>query len=412
MKIAVFLSVLLSGSSLINAGCSMNEVSYALPADSTNPNSVAFSPNGLYCATANTGSNNVTIYQVGEGGNLSGGTSYALPSGSTNPYSVAFSPNGSYLAVARNPSSNNAADIVIFQVASDGVLSNGTSYQLPSGAYGAQSLAFSPNGLYLAVANNTSGTITIFQVETGGVLNNGQSYPLDVAGNGPWSVAFSPNGLYLATAYGTSTVTAWNGVVMFQVSSTGELSGRTSYTLPSNSLFPQSIVFSPNGLYLATANFYSNDVTVFQVQPNGVLSKGISYSLPSYNDQNPASVAFSLNGAYLATVNEFSNGITLFHVGLGGILSGGASYALPSGSSQPGSVAFSPDGSYLVTANFNSNNVTVFNTTLECAPSGGFSCDTPCIIGVSVGGGAVVTLCAGLIGGFLLKKIYIKSCSG
>ena len=49
---------------------------------------------------------------------LSGATSYGLPSGSSTPYSVAFSPNGSYLAVANDGS----ASVTIFQVGA-GILS-------------------------------------------------------------------------------------------------------------------------------------------------------------------------------------------------------------------------------------------------------------------------------------------------
>ena len=56
--------------------------------------SVAFSPDSLYLATANRGSNNITLFSVGTGGVLNYGTSYALPSGSLGPYSVTFSPDG------------------------------------------------------------------------------------------------------------------------------------------------------------------------------------------------------------------------------------------------------------------------------------------------------------------------------
>ena len=50
---------------------------------------------------------------------LSEASSYALPSGSGEPYSVAFSPDGSYLATANEDSTN----VTIFQVGAGGVLS-------------------------------------------------------------------------------------------------------------------------------------------------------------------------------------------------------------------------------------------------------------------------------------------------
>jgi hypothetical protein len=42
----------------------------------------------------------VTIFSVGAGGTLSGATFYPLPAGAINPISVAFSPNGAYIATA------------------------------------------------------------------------------------------------------------------------------------------------------------------------------------------------------------------------------------------------------------------------------------------------------------------------
>ena len=56
-----------------------------------------------------------------------------------------------------------------------------------------------------------------------------------------------------------------------------------------------SVAFSPNGAYLATANYGSNDVTVFSVT-GGILSGGISSYRCLLDLQHPFSVAFSPNG--------------------------------------------------------------------------------------------------------------------
>jgi DNA-binding beta-propeller fold protein YncE len=85
--------------------------------------------------------------------------SYPLPSGSTSPASVAFSPNGSYLATANDVL--NYANVTIFSVGAGGVLSGATSYPLPSGSTGPISVAFSPNGSYLATANINSNNVTM-----------------------------------------------------------------------------------------------------------------------------------------------------------------------------------------------------------------------------------------------------------
>jgi WD40 repeat protein len=83
------------------------------------------------------------------------------------------------------------------------------------------------------------------------------------------------------------------------------LQGGTSYTLPSGSKLPTGINFSPNGLYLATANY--NDVTIFSVGAGGILSGATSYALPS-GSYAPVTVAFSSDGSYLATSESCISG--------------------------------------------------------------------------------------------------------
>ena len=90
----------------------------------------------------------MTIFTVETGGVLGAGTSYPLPSGSTNPWSVTFSPDGKYLAVA-----DEGSGITIFTVGAGGALSKGASYDLPYGSSTPFGVAFSPNGKYLASVN-------------------------------------------------------------------------------------------------------------------------------------------------------------------------------------------------------------------------------------------------------------------
>ena len=127
---------------------------------------MVFSPNNAYLATANYGSNDVTVFSVKAGGVLGGGISYTLPSGSTKPYSVAFSPNGSYLAVA--DSGGVTSNVTIFNVGVGGILSGGTSYLLALSSFPV-SVAFSSDGSYLAIANDGSNKVTVFSV-------NGRSF--------------------------------------------------------------------------------------------------------------------------------------------------------------------------------------------------------------------------------------------
>ncbi len=63
-----------------------------------------------------------------------------------------------------------------------------------------RSVAYSPDGLFLAVANEISGDISVFAVnQITGALTVVPGSPF-AAGNGPRSVAYSPDGLFLAVA--------------------------------------------------------------------------------------------------------------------------------------------------------------------------------------------------------------------
>jgi hypothetical protein len=64
-------------------------ISYSLPSGSAQPISLAYAPSGLYLATANLHSNNLSVFTV-VGGVLINGTSYTLPAGSLAPYALAF----------------------------------------------------------------------------------------------------------------------------------------------------------------------------------------------------------------------------------------------------------------------------------------------------------------------------------
>lgn len=196
--------------------------------------------------------------------------------------------------------------------------------------------------------------------------NGGMSYSLPVGSKSPRSVVFSPNGAYLATANGNNSdfPPGSNDVTMFSVKEGGVLSDAISLLLPLGSKTPNALAFSPDSWYLATANKGSNDVTLFDVGADSNFKTSTSYPLPPGSTQ-PVALAFSPNGLCLATANSESTNVTLFHV-MGGQLSEGTSYALPSGAGAPVSIAFSPNGSLLAVANQNSNEVTIFSVDADC----------------------------------------------
>ncbi len=320
--------------------------SYLLPPDSQNPRSVAFSQDGLFLATANYNTKNVTLFAISNG-MLSKGTSYALPAiyypYSRDPQSVVFLPNALVVGDA-------IGDIVVFML-KDGLLSDASAYYPRGGPHDVLSavtfVALSPNAQYLAAAVDYN-NVVIFQVNKNGTLGSQSLYntPEQL---GSHSVAFSKDGTALCTANTPS-----NTISVFPVYSNGTLGSAVSNQLPSQSHEPLLAVFSPDGNCIATANWQSDDVSMISSH------NSTSYHLPS-GSTSPRSIAFSPDGKYLVTANGDSHDFTLFMVSSNCTLGNEKSYPLPDSSKGPStSIAFSPDGGFFAIANPNSNDVSIF----------------------------------------------------
>ncbi len=181
-----------------------------------------------------------------------------ITAGSLDPVAVAFSSDGVYLATA-NSASN---DVTLFN-ATNGVLKSIASQVLPAGSKKPRSLVFVPTStgeFLVATANSDSNDITIFPIKVGR-LSAGTSYPLPAGAVEPVFIAVSSNGAYLATANSGS-----NSITLFS-SINDILDQGTSYYLPDQSSDDEALTFSPlessGNMVIVTANKASNDVSVF-----------------------------------------------------------------------------------------------------------------------------------------------------
>ncbi|MBV8997018.1 MAG: beta-propeller fold lactonase family protein [Pseudonocardiales bacterium] len=122
----------------------------------------------------------------------------------------------------------------VFSVGADGTLSPVPGSPFATGAK-PSSVAFSPSGRLLAVANAYDNTVSVFSVGAGGTLSPATGSPF-ATGRNPVSVAFSPSGLLLAVAHAND-----NTVSVFSVA--GSLTGR-----PRGPIAPPSVtITSPAG---------------------------------------------------------------------------------------------------------------------------------------------------------------------
>jgi 6-phosphogluconolactonase (cycloisomerase 2 family) len=128
---------------------------------------------------------------------------------------------------------------------------------------GPGSVAFSPSGRLLAVANYLANTVWVLSVAADGAIARAPGSPVGTGGSSPESVAFSPSGRLLAAA--DQNVGALS---LFSVGRRGRLrrvSGSPFATRVSPVSAPISIAFSPSGRLLAAADFAASKIEVFSV---------------------------------------------------------------------------------------------------------------------------------------------------
>jgi len=307
--------------------------------------------------------------------NLTDGTLTAngssVPTGLA-PSAIAITPDGTAAFVA-NSSANTVSS---YTVNSDGTLKLATGSQTVGMT--PVSLAIDPGGKFLFVANQgtfsdpSSGSISVFSIQGTGLTEVAGS-PFSTAtagvttGTGPASIAVTPSGtfLYVANRF-TNTVSAFS-----YDSSSGLLSAVANSPYAAENA-PTAVAVSRDGNYLYVANSGSNNVSAFAIcavasasclTPDGTLTpvSGSPFAAglaPVYIAVNPVE-----NGVYV--VDQQSNQISQFTFSPGtGALSPLSPATIATGAT-PVWAAVHPDGAWLFVADNGGATVTgfVINTT-------------------------------------------------
>jgi YVTN family beta-propeller protein len=325
-KLFLAVTVMVMGASILVAPAAWAAGSTSTIPVGSNPNSVAFSPNGTTAYVANYGNSTVSVIDV-----ATGTVTSTIPVGVGSPHSVAFSPNGTTAYVTKYGYGFSAAgEVSVIDVATATV--TGT---IPVGG-GPVSVAFSPNGATAYVANHFDDTVSVVDVAIATVTSTIQ------VGVHPTSVAFTPNG---TTAYVTNED---NTVSIINVAT-----GTVMSTVPVGA-YPFSVAFSPNGTtaYVANANYFAsadgNTVSVIDVA-----TATVTNTIPV--GANPASVVFSPNGSTAYVSNNGDNTVSVIDVTAATVTG-----TIPVGGN-PSSVAFSPNGTTVYVANSQDNTVSVIS---------------------------------------------------
>lgn len=182
------------------------------------PASIAIPQSGKFLYAANSGSNDVTAFSIGATGLLSriapsGANANPISTGGKVPKDVAISPNGSFLYVANSGSDN----LTVFQIGANGLLTlvmpaGSNTNPVSTGGTTPNALMISLDGRFLYAANG-GGNVSVFTIGGDGLLTlvpsaAGNLNPVS-AGTGPVALTMSSDGQFLYVANQGGRVSAY-----------------------------------------------------------------------------------------------------------------------------------------------------------------------------------------------------------
>lgn len=263
----------------------------------------------------------------------------------------------------------------------------------------AASVATSPDGHFVFVADFTGNRIAAFVADNTGALAPITGSPFATP-NSPRDLWCDPSGLYLYVAHQSAA----SNLSMLNIDqSTGALNFIAGSPLTVGSA-PESLTMSPAGKYLVTGNTSSSDLTVLRSSGTGGLSSivGSPFASPFYVRE----IAFDPTGKFLYApiTSSFQGNSTVVagyvQDGLTGALTPITGSPFNSGDNPVGAVA-DPTGRFLYVANFSGASIGMFSI------NGSTGALTPLSPGTiaSPGGGSPISLAVDGSGKFLFVAL-------
>ncbi len=236
------------------------------------PVSLVMSPTAPFLYTANQGASNVSGFTVDPGtGSLnvihpspgSVGSPFPIVPAS-HPSSMAISPKGDFIYIANG----TEGTIAVFNIAANGLLTQaGLPTSVGAGAT-PTSIAVDRSGRFLYVTDPAHNAIAGFAIQTGGALTPINGSPF-VAGAAPIGLGIDPQGALLYAANSGS-----NNVSAFAIdASTGALGAVTGSPFPTGGVGPSAVAVDADTSFLYVTEQGSHDIAAFNIASNGALQQ-------------------------------------------------------------------------------------------------------------------------------------------
>jgi 6-phosphogluconolactonase (cycloisomerase 2 family) len=288
--------------------------------------SVILSEDGEWLLAVNAGSDEVSVFAVGEDGLE---LTSKVDSGGVRPNSIAIYDDLVYVLNA-----GASGNITGFRLSDDGELMHiaGSTRHVSNLGLAAAPLpaqiSFDPKGQMLVVTERESNMIVTYQVGKDG-LAYGPTAQMS-AGMTPYGFAFTPKGtLVVSEAFGGED----NASAVSSYSIITDTFVAVSASVPTEQTAACWLIVSKNGKFAYSANAASSSISSYTIGTDGSLTLLESIAGPTGDETGPLDMSMSEDGKYLYALSARSQNIIAFEVQADGSLESlGAFGGLPAGS--------------------------------------------------------------------------------
>jgi 6-phosphogluconolactonase len=180
------------------------------------------------------------------------------------------------------------------------------------------SIAFSPDGKFVAVTEKQTSKLDVFSVQADGTLSPAVVTPS--AGPGEFAISFAPNGIALVSETGPAGGVDASAISSYALLASGSLSP-ISTSVPTLGAATCWQVTTPDGRFVYTANAGTATVSGFSIAANGSLTP-LPGTVQGANPSGSANIdiTISSNGKFLYTLNAGKGTIGIFAIHKDGTL--------------------------------------------------------------------------------------------